>query len=285
MLYPLLTYIAPDGREIDFHCDGSTIGRSIIGLTDSEADYQTIKTPFVHGASLVAGVAKERIVSVPVFLRDTPGRAYRELIAQWTSVMNPFRDKSGKVIPGKLRYQGYKDDPVYEIDATPVGKPDIRKTLPTWQTRIYDFLCPNPFFRQLPVQVVSGSIGEAGFNIPWAVPTSITTGTTSVELWNFGNVPSPTQIEITGPASDIWIHHRETGALMRIFISLTADDTLVIDGETRTVKVGDVNAAGTLSTDSIYIDCMEGKNTFDVACDEGTPTVTIRSYSLVTGVN
>lgn len=282
--YPSLIYINPLGDEINFRDDGADIPEPVEGLSNPEPNYHLIQTPYTHGSTLISGVANERVISVPVMLDSNGSMTFRQLAQHWNDVLNPFEIGPDRVTTGVLRYQSCEDDPVYEIDAAPLGKPSVKLEMADYSARVYDFLCPYPFFRRLPDNVVTASISATGFAIPWAIPTDITSGNCSLSFWMFGNIPSPPVITVDGPFSDIWILHDETETFMRVNLTLTEEQTLTIDCKEKTVEVDGVNVAGYIATSSTFPTCVAGNNTFNISVDSGTPTVKINAPHLFSGV-
>lgn len=284
MKYPSLIYINPYGDEINFRENGADIPEPVKGLSNPEPNYHLVETPYTHGAALISGVAKTRVISVPVVLDSKGTMSFRELAQHWDDVLNPFRIGPDRATTGVLRYQGCADDPVYEIDAAPHGTPSIKVETPSHSARVYDFICPYPFFRRLPSTTVATTVSEAGFDIPWAIPTDITSGNSELEFWMFGNIPSPPIITVGGPFSDIWILHEQTETFIRLNLALTEGQTLEIDCKAKTVQVGSTNVAGFVATSSTFPVCVAGHNTFNVSVDSGSPTITIKTPHLFSGV-
>lgn len=284
VFYPIVTYTSPDGHEIDFRADGADLLKGVEGLSNVESDFHTIHTPYTHGSALVSGVAEERIISVHVLMQSTDDMSFRDLAKRWNDILNPFRYGPDRVTTGVFRYQSCEEDPVYEIDAAPLGKPGIKDETPAWSTRSYDFVCPYPFFRRIPNITVAQTLSASGFDIPWSIPTNITSGNCTLSFWMDGNIPAPPVITISGPASDIWVVHEETETYMRLNLALASGQTLVLDAKEKTARVGDINVAGTVDAASTFPTCVAGDNTFNISVDSGSPTVKISAPHLFSGV-
>lgn len=283
-MYPSLIYINPDGDELDFRKYGVDIADMVEGLSNPETNYHREKTPYTHGTTLISGVAGERIITVPIFVTPYGGSNAGQIVREINGLLNPWGDDPLDITEGTLRYQSCEDDPLFEIRAIPMGELKAKDERPGWSAKLVDFLCPYPFFKRIPDSVEVVEVEEAGFEIPWSIPTSIDSPSATLNLWNFGNIPTSPHIEVTGPASDIWITHQQSGAVMRVFVTLSASQTLVIDGDTKTITVGGNNAAGYVQSGSQFISMKKGANTFDIRVDSGSPTIKVAASHYYSGV-
>lgn len=123
-----------------------------------------------------------------------------------------------------------------------------------------------------------GATVYTGFGFPLGFPFGfggVSTTTDSVLLPVGGNRPTPPIMTITGPVVNPYIYNDTTNNVMRFQITLGATDTLVIDTQYHTVRLGGTsNRRSTLTLPGWFF-LEPGENTIRFRSENATDTGTL----------
>jgi hypothetical protein len=126
------------------------------------------------------------------------------------------------------------------------------------------------------------SIGGAKFR--WTFPVNFGPSTGGVlEVVNDGKYPSKPVFKVTGPVLNPTITNTATGQFIRVNLALSASDVLLIDSDSRTVRLDGVNRNTALDVGSAFFTIPPGGTSLAFSStDNGTVSGTLSVYSLNT---
>lgn len=274
-----LTFTNSKGATITFERDGSFLFNNITGLGEVAAELQMQKSPYQNGATLIDVVLGTRAISFEFTIRgegDDDISAKRELLS---SVFNPLNGE------GLLTYQyGTRVRQInVAIDHVPTF-PSGRENRSEWKQRgIINLTASKPYWEETnPINVkLEDFVGS--FRFPFTLPTRFSTRGDSKVLANYGDVPSPIEVEFRGPVINPTLTNQSTGEFIRVNQEIPMGYKLILDTSFGNKRVDIVAPDGTTTNGFHYIDLQSTFFSLDVGdtrigfvAESGSPEVYVR---------
>lgn len=108
---------------------------------------------------------------------------------------------------------------------------------------------------------------EGGFKLEYPVPVQWTSGQLSTEIKNTGTVDNFPRITLRGKFTNPKITNLTTKKFIKLSVSTTEDDVIVIDMKTRIITKNGVTIASTKTEDSSWWNLLPGSNLLTLETD------------------
>ena len=134
-----------------------------------------------------------------------------------------------------------------------------------------DIYCPNPYWSSLYSlsNEVVAYIG--GLEFPVRLPSEFaTTGESTINVINQGNVETPVKLEISGPSTKPKIINKSTGKFIKVNTKIEAGETLIIITEfgNKRAELDGNFASNLIDYTSTYFDLQKGDNVIEVETED-----------------
>lgn len=266
------------GQSIELTDRRPFLLQSVEGKNDVSASVQTQTAPFQDGGTYVDSMLQIRPLALNVTIHSSTQEELINLRQLFSSVFNP------KLGLGKLVYS--KGNTVREIEATveniimPVGKENNGMR---FQRSVVNLLCPTAFFEDVNVENYKLEDFVGSFKFPFTLPTRFSTRGDSKVLANYGDVPTPIEVEFRGPVTNPVITNESTGEFIRINRAIPVGYKLILDTSFGNKRVEIIAPDGTTMNGFHFIDLQStffaldtGDNRIGFVAEGGSPEVYIR---------
>lgn len=262
-----LIYENEKGMKVELKNSRPFILTKIDGIGGLSNGIVETRSPFQDGSSYDNSRLEPRVITIygGIMGKDKANRfARREELIR---VFNPKME--GKLI--------YKNDYLERsIDCRVESGPSWNNGVKRLQEFMIQLYCPTPFFMD---NIVTGEwIAQwiGGFTFPLRLPTRFATrGEPRALMINKGDVSTPLDITIVGPATNPTIRNRTTGEFIRVKRTLKASDKLHIttDFGKKRVFIKDnegveTNVLNWIDLKSTFISLQIGDNAIEYTSDD-----------------
>lgn len=276
-----ITFTNANSESISISNAGTFRIFDINGLSQVDAEVQTVKSPFQDGATRVDTLLGMRNITIEFGIfadNEADLFMYRNRIL---SIFHP------KLPEGMLRCEFANG--VKEIPVTPEGTVDF----PTgeenyngkFQRVLVDLLCPDPYWLDIEAttQPMANVLGGLKFPLSFSGRSlQYSSRGTRVYVQNSGDVNSPVQITFKGEALNPIIHNRTTGEFIKVNRHLSATDKLLISTAfgKKKVEIEDVdgnrtNVMNWLDFRSTFFNLLVGQNELEYGSDSDIALSTV----------
>ena len=288
-----IKYINPSGRELVIATSPPYIFESITGLGAPDVQLLTTSGVYQDGKSLHGLTMEDREIHVKFHVEGSSREdMYRER-RNAIRLAVPTLHRDGKL--GRLEYTN--DHGTWQIPCAIKKGVDADKRLQNFNHCSITFYCPSPFWRSVQPDSERLTYLDAGLEFPLEldVDLKVQFGARGYEnsVYNYGDVPAPLKITITGPAAQPEIIKRTTGEFIRINRELSAGDKLVINTDPDNIEATILRAGGAteaafgyMDLDSTFFLADPGENRLEYQSGDDTTTalVEIEAQSWYGGV-
>lgn len=194
----------------------------IEGLGQVDADMGMVSAPYQDGQIFIDTKLSPREINIEGTFRKLTSPELYNNRKQMQRLINP------KLGLGTLQYE--HEGVLKQIDAVADGTPVFPdKDTDMFQRFQVDFICPNPYWRDLNQVSRALRAYEGKFTLPFTLPFRLGKQGDRTTLTNDGDVPAPVQIDLQGPVTNPKITNETTGEFIQINGSIAADEVLHID--------------------------------------------------------
>lgn len=275
---PALTFTDAGGDVLNLN-NGSNIKLlDLRGAGIPSLRHQTVQTPARDGETYIRTTVEPRFLIVELRIKGTN---FADLQTQRRALITAFNPKVGV---GTLKWT--PDATVYAIDCLieqGVGFANYRGTF--FEDALVSFRCPDPMWRGATLNEETVTNSGSGLSFPISFPISFIDGLGTTIINNIGDVPSFPVITIPGACTNPIITNVTTGEKLSFpALTLSAGESLIIDCDARTAKVGTVSKIALLSADSEFWTLASGNNTITFATASGTAIASVDYYTRLLGL-
>lgn len=129
----------------------------------------------------------------------------------------------------------------------------------------------------LTINMVQSPTTGFSFSFGFSFDFGTVTGGLGTNAYNYGNRPAPVVFTIFGPTTNPRIYNDDTGDEMIFDITLSSDQTLVVDTRYRTVRLDGVNRRSALTAPS-WFHLQPGDNHLKYFADSATSSTVTATY-------
>ena len=152
-----------------------------------------------------------------------------------------------------------------------------------FQRTIINLIAPNPYWEDTLEENYKLEDFVGSFKFPFHLPTRFSTRGDSKVLANYGDVPTPIEVEFRGPVTNPVITNQSTGEFIRINREIPIGYKLILDTSFGNKRVEIIAPDGTTTNGFHFIDLQStffgldtGDNRIGFAAEGGSPEVYIR---------
>ncbi len=240
--------------------------------------HQTVKTPARPGETYIRTTVEPRFLIVKLRIKGT---TFANLQTQRRALITALNPTLGV---GVLKWT--PDATIYAIDCIVdqgVGFTDYLG--PFVEDVLVSFRCPDPMWRGATLNEETVVNSGSGLSFPISFPISFLDGTGTTIINNTGDVDSFPTITVPGACTNPTITNTTTGKTLQfVGLTLSAGQSLIIDCDARTAKVGSVSKIALLSADSEFWTLAPGNNTITFGVSSGTVTANVDYYTQFLGL-
>lgn len=278
MTIETVTFTNVRGQSIELSNRRPFLLQSMEGKGNVTANVQVQKAPYQDGATYIDSELSIRPMALNVNIYSSTPEELNELKQLLTTIFNP------KLGPGNLIYS--KGATIREIKATvesviqPIGKENngIR-----FQRVIINLICPDPDWLDIITENYKLEDFVGSFKFGFHLPTRFSTRGDSKVLANYGDVPTPIEVEFRGPVTNPVITNQTTGEFIRINRAIPAGYKLLLDTAFGSKRVDIIAPDGTTTNGFHYIDLAStffsldvGDNRIGFVAEGGYPEVFVK---------
>jgi len=241
-------YMSPDGTETTFDRDASggyKLLKRYSGLAEIPVSFQTDKSPYQHGETLLDTLMNPRDVSFDIITLVTPGsggagscvlgeailgsmilgapyqsnlEVLQQKIAALSRALSPL-DGDG------ILYYEREDGTRYGLNCSPDNSPKLDAVARSdiHHNATLDFRAHDPFWYSVVPHIDTFATDAADF-FPFTIPWSIGSTPPRKTLVNSGNVDAPVTITILGPITDPVLTNETTSKILTLDIEMAEGD-------------------------------------------------------------
>lgn len=238
--------------------------------------HDTVKTPSRDGETYVRTILEPRFLIVQLAVFGTTWAAH---LANRRTLVTALNPKTGV---GTLQYT--PDATAYAIDCLVERGVGFSKSLGAFTERAtISFRCPDPaWFDPAEASILAAITG--GLSIPMTIPMSIGALTETKVIANAGDLDVFPTITVPGvPFTNPTITNVTTSKKLALTgITVNIGETLTIDMEAKTVKVGSTSVIDKMTSASEFWSLAKGNNTvkFETSSGFGSFTLTYNTKFL-----
>jgi hypothetical protein len=275
---PALTFTDADANVTDLN-DGTIF--KLLGIRDAGIPalwHQTVKTPSRDGETYIRSQLEQRFLILELAVIGT---SFTNLQTHRRTLITALNPKTGV---GTLKWT--PDATVYAIDCIVEQGVGFRRHLkPLAELATVSLRCSDPTWYNPTINEETVANSGSGLSVPITVPLSFADGEGTTVINNVGDVASRPTITVPGACTNPIITNTTTGKKLQ-FVGLTINggQSLIIDCDLRTAKIGSTSHIDKLSADSEFWALEPGNNTVTFGIDSGTVTADVDYYTRWIGV-
>ena len=254
------------------------------GLGGSDSDVQMQKSPFQDGATYIDTLLEPRYIEAEIVIFSDD--IYRRR-SEMSRILNP---KTGL---GILRY-GHKNgmkEIVAKPETAPIFPSGSNNRANSFQRALVDFVCPNPFWRDINPTNIKLEDFVGNFSFPFSFPVNFAIRGDTRTLMNEGHVATPVTVTFVGEAVNPMITKLGTSEFIRVNRTIPSGYQLVITTEfnNKSVKIVapdgvETNAMGYIDLESTFFSLDVGENRLSFITEGGQPEVYVEYRNWYVGV-
>lgn len=251
---------------------------SVEGKGDVSANVQMQSAPFQDGATFIDTTLETRALELIVNIKAHSRDELNLLRQQISSIFNP------RLGLGKLTYSNGNIE--REIEVVSAGIPifPTGEAKGKWfQRTVINLIAPNPYWEDTIEENYKLEDFVGSFRFPFTLPTRFSTRGDSKVLANYGDVPTPIEVEFRGPVTNPVITNESTGEFIRINRAIPVGYKLILDTSFGNKRVEIIAPDGTTMNGFHFIDLQStffgldiGDNRIGFVAEGGSPEVYIR---------
>lgn len=251
---------------------------SVEGKGDVSANVQMQSAPFQDGATFIDTTLETRALELIVNIKASSRDELNLFRQQVSSIFNP------RLGLGKLTYSNGNIE--REIEVVSAGIPifPTGEAKGKWfQRTVINLIAPNPYWEDTIEENYKLEDFVGSFRFPFTLPTRFSTRGDSKVLANYGDVPTPIEVEFRGPVTNPVITNESTGEFIRINRAIPVGYKLILDTSFGNKRVEIIAPDGTTTNGFHFIDLQStffgldiGDNRIGFVAEGGSPEVYIR---------
>lgn len=251
---------------------------SVEGKGDVSANVQMQSAPFQDGATFIDTTLETRVLELVVNIKANSRDELNLFRQQISGIFNP------RLGLGKLVYSN--GDVTREIEVVSANVPifPTGEAKGKWfQRTIVNLIAPNPYWEDAIEENYKLEDFVGSFKFPFTLPTRFSTRGDSKVLANYGDVPTPIEVEFRGPVTNPTLTNQSTGDFIKVNRAIPVGYKLILDTSFGNKRVDIIAPDGTTTNGFHFIDLQStffgletGDNRISFAAEGGSPEVYIR---------
>lgn len=266
------TFTNGRGQSIEIGNTPPFVLEEVEGIAGVGSETQLEKAPFQDGASYLDSLMDIREITIVAQIRANGDMESRR--SEMLRIINP---KTGL---GKLTFENNGIKRVIDcvVSVAPVMPDNKSNRLRNWQRVQFQFMAPDPYFKDSEAMkfVLASFVG--GFTIPFSFPISFGSVGQTLNLDVDSDVDTPILIRMNGELINPTIVNVTTGKFIRVVQTIPDGSTLEIDTAFGQKRVEIIDSLGNRTNAFHYLDPLS--SLFVLEPGENTLTYTATSQGV-----